>query len=71
MTIEQKKIALIHWITNLQDETVLNQLEGFRQTSLSELPEEIADLLAMSMAEPDADGVEHTSVQDILNRPEA
>lgn len=70
MTIEQKKIALIHWITNLQDEAVLNQLDGFRQTSLRDLPKEVADLLVQSLSEPDADGVEHTSVRDMLNRSE-
>ncbi len=70
MTIEQKKISLINWITNLDDETVINQIDGFRRTSLNDLPKEIVELLNMAAAEPDEDCIEHTSVQDILNMKE-
>jgi len=70
MTIEQKKISLINWITNLNDETVINQIEGFRKTSLSELPKELVELLTIAAAEPIEDCIEHTSAQDILKMKE-
>lgn len=70
MTIEQRKISLINWITNLNDETVINQIEGYRKTSIKSLPKEIVELLTISAAEPIEDCIEHTSVQDILNMEE-
>jgi len=70
MTIEQRKISLINWITNLDDETVINQIESYRKTSINSLPKEIVELLKISAAEPIEDCIEHTSVQDILKRNE-
>ena len=68
MTIEQRKISLINWITNLDDETLINQIEGFRKTSLDELPKEIIELLNISDSESLDDSIEHTNSRDILNR---
>ncbi len=68
MTIEQRKISLINWITNLEDETLIDQIESFRKTSLDELPNEIVELLKISDAESLDDCVEHTNVRDILGR---
>lgn len=70
MTIEQRKISLINWITNLEDEAVINQIEGFRKTSLSQLPKEIVELLTLSASEKEEDCIDHTSVQDILDMNE-
>lgn len=66
MTIEQRKISLINWITNLNDETVINQIESYRRTSINSLPKEIVELLNISAAEPIEDCIEHTSAHDIL-----
>jgi hypothetical protein len=68
MTIEQRKISLINWITNLNDEKLINQIEGFRKTSLNELPKEIVQLLNISDSESLDDSVEHTNARDILKR---
>ncbi len=68
MTIEQRKISLIRWITNLEDEALIDQIEGFRKTSLDELPNEIVQLLKISDAESLDDCVEHTNVRDIISR---
>jgi hypothetical protein len=68
MTIEQRKISLINWITNLEDENVINRIEGFRKTSLDELPKEIVELLHISASEPLEDCIEHTTSRDILNQ---
>ncbi|MEO9802445.1 MAG: hypothetical protein ABJF04_04320 [Reichenbachiella sp.] len=68
MTIEQKKISLINWITNLKDERVINQIEDFRKSSLNDLPKEIVELLEISDSEDLKDCVEHTNARDILDK---
>lgn len=66
MTIEQKKIALINWITTLEDEVILDQLAGIKKSSMDELPGAIVELLKMAEAEPDENLVKHTSAKDFL-----
>ena len=66
MTIEQKKISLINWITNLDDEEVLDQIAGIQKLSLDDLPNSIVQLLKMAEAEPDDSLTVHTSVRDLL-----
>lgn len=66
MTIEQKKISLINWITTLEDEVILDQMVGFKKPSLDELPSAIVQLLKMAEAEPDENLVKHTSAKDFL-----
>lgn len=68
MTIEQRKIALINWITNLTEESVINQIEVFRQKSLSDLPKEIITLLEMSDSAKENESVEHTKSRTLLGR---
>lgn len=68
MTIEQKKISLINWITNLKDERVINQIEDFRKSSLNDLPKEIVELLEISDSEDLKACVEHTNARDILDK---
>jgi len=70
MTLEQRKISIINWITNLDDETIINQIESFRKTSIDQLPKEIVELLNISAAESIEDCIEHTSAQDILDLEE-
>lgn len=67
MTIEQKKISLINWITNLEDEVIIDQITGFQKSSLDELPKAIVELLKMAEAEPEENLIRHTNVRDILN----
>lgn len=66
MTAEQKKISLINWITNLQDEEVLDQIAGIQKSSLDELPDAIVKLLKIADSEPEENLTVHTSVRDIL-----
>lgn len=68
MTIEQKKISLINWIANLEDEVVLDHIAGIQKSSLDELPNSIVQLLKMAEAEPDENLVKHTSARDILKK---
>ncbi len=67
MTLAQRKIELISWITNLEDETLLNQIESFRKVSLEQLPKGIVELLQASDSESIEDCVEHTNSRNILN----
>ena len=66
MTIDQKKISLINWITNLEDESVIEKIEDFRSSTLSELPKEIVGLLKISDATNEKDCIQHTSARDLL-----
>lgn len=66
MTFEQKKISLINWITNLQDELVLDRIAEIQQLSLDELPDSIVQLLKLAEAEPDENLTVHTTVRDLL-----
>lgn len=66
MTVEQKKISLINWITNLEDEAVLDQIAGIQKLSLDDLPDSIVQLLKIAEAEPDDNLTVHTSVRDLL-----
>lgn len=66
MTIEQKKISLINWITNLNDEVVLDQIVGIQKLSIEELPEAIVQLLKVADSEPEENLTIHTSARDIL-----
>lgn len=66
MTIEQKKISLIKWITTLEDELILDQMVGLKNHSLDELPTAIIQLLKMAESEPDGKLIKHTSAQDLL-----
>jgi hypothetical protein len=66
MTIAHKKLALITWITNLEDEVVLDQIAGIQKLSMDELPDAIVELLKMADSEPEENLTPHTSVRDIL-----
>jgi hypothetical protein len=66
MTIEQKKISLINWITTLEDEVILDQMEGLKKSSIDELPSAIVQLLKMAEAESNENLIKHTSAKDFL-----
>ena len=68
MTIEQRKIALINWITNLENESLIGQMEVFRNSTLDELPKEIVSLLKISDTAPEDDCVAHTTSRNLLGR---
>ena len=63
---EHKKISLINWIANLEEEAIIDQIVGFQRSSLDELPEPIVQLLKIAEAEPEENLVKHTNSRDIL-----
>lgn len=68
MTIEQRKISLINWITNLTEESLIIQMERFRRESLEELPRDIVTLLEKSDTVKEEICIEHTTARKILGR---
>ncbi|MCH8569579.1 MAG: hypothetical protein LAT67_15000 [Balneolales bacterium] len=66
MSIEQKKISLINWISTLEDEVILDQLEGIKKTSIDQLPGAIVQLIKMAEDEPNENLIKHTSAKDFL-----
>lgn len=67
MSIEQRKIELISWITSLNNESLLNRLEELRKTSIEDTPKEILSLLNLSNQTNSDELTEHTTSRDILN----
>jgi hypothetical protein len=68
MTIEQRKIALINWIANLNEESMIDQIEVLQRKSLSDLPKEIVKLLELSDSVDYKDCIEHTNTRTLLGR---
>lgn len=68
MTLDQKKISLIQWISALNDESTINALSDLRKKSSDSLPKEISELLKISDSENEKDHIEHTNSRDILKR---
>jgi hypothetical protein len=66
MTIEEKKISLINWITTLEDEELLDQIAGFKKSSMDELPDAIIQLLKNAEEESEDNLVKYTGVEDLL-----
>jgi len=68
MTIEQRKLELITWITSIQSEDVIERIEGFRNNPEDELPDTILELLHESSSAKPEDCIEHTSARELLGR---
>ena len=68
MTIEQRKQALMNWITTIQQEELIEQIEEFRRNPYPALPETILELLKTSRAARREECIEHTSTRELLRR---
>ena len=68
MTIEQRKLELITWITSIQSEDLLDRIEGFRNVPEQEIPNTILELLHESSSAKLEDCIEHTSARELLGR---
>ena len=68
MTIEQRKLELITWITSIQNEDLLERIEDFRDNPNPEIPNTILELLHESSSAKLEDCVEHTSARELLGR---
>ena len=65
MTIEQRKIALINWIANLNNESYLLKMEELKHDFSQDIPQDIRDLLTLSAQTPNEKLIRHTSVKDL------
>lgn len=68
MTIEQRKLELITWITAIQNEDLLDRIEDFRDNPEEKLPNTILELLHESSSAGLEDCIEHTSARELLGR---
>lgn len=67
MTVQERKYALIHWLTEVEDVRVIEQIEIVQQ-SADQIPEKIELLLDLSMRATGAECVEHSSIKVLLDR---
>tara|TARA_R110002072_G_scaffold138552_6_gene281781 strand:- start:1612 stop:1821 length:210 start_codon:yes stop_codon:yes gene_type:complete len=68
MTFEQRKIALINWITELDNEELIRYMEQLQNQSIHDFPDEIVELLNLSNLASKADCTEHSNSRTILGR---
>ena len=68
MTIEQRKLELINWITAIENEDLLDRIEDFRNNPDEKLPNTILELLHESSSAKPEDCIEHTSARELLGR---
>lgn len=68
MTIEERKLDLISWLSNLDNENLLSRIEELKQGFHEKLPEEIVSLLDTSNSTDLSELVEHTNSRDLLSR---
>ncbi len=68
MNIEKRKSHLINWLTELNNEALLNRIEELKEESQSKIPVEILSLLDSSNATDNSKLIEHTNVRDLLSK---
>ena len=68
MTVEQRKIELIRWITTLSDGSLLDRMDDLREVSNGKVPDAIMQLLEISSSVDPSQLVEHTTAKDLLKR---
>lgn len=68
MTIEQRKLELITWITAIQNEDLLERIEDFRNNPEHTIPDTILELLRESSSAKLEDCIEHTNSRELLGR---
>ncbi len=64
MTVEQRKIELINFITSLDNESLLIRMEELVQASKTDIPDSILRLLELS--DKSTNWTEHKSVREFL-----
>jgi len=66
MTLEQRKIELIRWITNLSDGSMLDRMDELRKVATGTVPDSILRLLEISSSADPSKLVDHTTAKDLL-----
>lgn len=68
MSIEKRKSHLISWLSELNNEALLNRIEELKQESQSDIPQEILSLLDSSNAIDQSKLIEHTNTRNLLSK---
>ena len=68
MTIEQRKLELITWISAIQSEDLIERIEDFRDNPELGIPDTILELLHESSSAKLDDCIEHTTARELLGR---
>jgi len=68
MNIEKRKNNLINWLSELNNEALLNRIEELKQESQSDIPQEILSLLDSSNATDQSRLTEHTNTRNLLSK---
>ncbi len=68
MNIEKRKNNLINWLSELNNEALLNRIEELQQESQADIPREILSLLDSSNAIDQSRLTEHTNTRNLLNK---
>jgi hypothetical protein len=68
MTIEERKPAVITWISAIQREDVIERIENFRENPESKIPESILELLHESSPAKLEDCTGHTGTREQWGR---
>jgi len=66
MNIEKRKSHLINWLSELNNEALLNRIEELKKESQSDIPHEILSLLDSSNATDSSELIEHTGTRNLL-----
>lgn len=68
MNIEKRKSHLINWLSELNNEALLNRIEELKQESQSDIPREILSLLDSSNAIDQSKLIEPTNTRNLLSK---
>jgi hypothetical protein len=68
MTIEQRKLELIAWISAIQSEEFIERIENLRKSPEYGIPDPILELLNESSSAKLEDCIEHTNARKLLGR---
>ena len=68
MNIEKRKSHLISWLSELNNEALLNRIEELKRESQSEIPQEILSLLDSSNSIDQSKLIEHTNTRNLLSK---
>lgn len=68
MNIENRKSDLINWLSNLNNEGLVNRIEELKRESLAKVPQEIISLLDSANSTESSKLIEHTNVRELLNK---
>ena len=68
MTIEQRKLELISWLSSVQNEKIIEGIEELKNNPNINVPDMIVNLIKKSSQAAQEDCVEHTNVKNLIGR---